>query len=192
MAENATWLFVRHAESVANAEGWLAGRRDVPLSERGIRQAKQARANLDNWKIDRVYCSEARRARKTAEILLEGMAIYPAFEAQLWERDLGEWEGEPLSSLRADGRMKTLLSWTGHPPGGQSGRDVAKRVIGWAASVDAVGTTLVVAHGGVIRSILGILDGLSHDSIGFGKIPNCTVMAREIPVGTWAALLKAV
>ena len=40
-------LFVRHAESVANAEGRLAGREDYELTEPGRRQARALRDRLE-------------------------------------------------------------------------------------------------------------------------------------------------
>ena len=38
-----TWHFVRHGQSVANAEGWVAGHVDTPLTELGKHQARQLR-----------------------------------------------------------------------------------------------------------------------------------------------------
>ena len=39
-------IFVRHAESLANAEGRMQGHADFPLSERGREQAEHPRVGL--------------------------------------------------------------------------------------------------------------------------------------------------
>ena len=39
-------IFIRHGESVANEEDWVAGRIDVALTELGREQAKNAQSKI--------------------------------------------------------------------------------------------------------------------------------------------------
>ena len=87
-----TWLFVRHAESVANAEGWLSGHLDVPLSPRGVAQAEALRERLAGVPIDRCLSSDLQRATETLRIALGGRQVPWARSAQLRERHMGVLE----------------------------------------------------------------------------------------------------
>ena len=64
-------LFVRHAESVANAEGRLAGREDYELTEPGRRQARALRDRLEaeGFRPTHLYSSPSTRAAETARIV---------------------------------------------------------------------------------------------------------------------------
>ena len=66
------WIFVRHGQSVANAEGWLSGWEDVPLTSQGIEEARLAQKELEGEIFNRVLCSDLQRARHTAALILEG------------------------------------------------------------------------------------------------------------------------
>jgi bisphosphoglycerate-dependent phosphoglycerate mutase len=52
-----TWIFVRHGQSVANREGWLAGHYDAPLTDQGEAEAIAARCVLVDPLPGRAFCS---------------------------------------------------------------------------------------------------------------------------------------
>ena len=73
MAETKSYdfVFLRHGESVGNAEERFQGQSDFPLTETG---REQARALADRWlkegmKFDLVVTSPLSRAKETAEII---------------------------------------------------------------------------------------------------------------------------
>ena len=88
-----TWLLVRHGQSIANAEGWLAGHRDVPLTDRGRSDAVSVRDQLAGVVVDRVVTSDLTRAIDTAAPVCAERAIVPARDRRLRERDVGAHEG---------------------------------------------------------------------------------------------------
>ena len=88
--------------------------------------------------------------------------------------------------------MDRLLTWTGRPDGGESQADIAARVLPYLASLPAIdGATLVVAHGGLIRVVLGLLDGVPREDIGRNRIGNCVPHEREVPAGRFQELHEA-
>ena len=56
--------FVRHGETEYNVLNLMQGHKDIPLNENGIHQAKIARDELKDLKIDEIYSSPLIRAYK--------------------------------------------------------------------------------------------------------------------------------
>lgn len=181
--------FVRHGESVANANGWLAGHRDVPLTERGIAQASALKEVLAGIRPDRVVCSDLIRAKRTAELAWEGRTPEPIVAPALRERHLGAWEGAPIEQLRANGSANVLLSWEYGPPNGESHRALAIRALRYLALQDDGADVLWFGHGGWIRTVVGLLDAVPVGQIGSQKVANTELLARRVQHGTWARLL---
>lgn len=195
MSEESTqrWIFLRHGESTANAAGTLSGHLDVGLTAKGKTQADAAGEALREVPIDLVLSSDLGRAMETARRVMEArpaplpLEIHP----ELRERHLGDYQGRRLSDLRASGANRLLIRWDGRPPGGaESLADLAHRALPLLARyARPATTTLVVGHGGLLRVVLGLLDGLPTHEIGPRKLANATPVERQVPVGRWAALL---
>ena len=187
----ARWWFVRHGESVANAGGWLSGQRDVALTPRGEDQARALQADLRALEPDRVLTSDLQRAWRTAALAWDHRL--PPFRRtpHLRERALGAWEGAAVAELARTGGMETLWSWRGRPPGGESHHDLALRVLAFLAETDDGKDTLIFAHGGLIRCVIGLVDARPLDEIGRHKIANVQVVERSLPTGAWGALHRA-
>jgi len=190
----ARWSFVRHAESVANQEGWLAGRRDVPLSAVGEEQARELARRLAPRVFTRIYTSPLSRARATAAAIARGRRLELVEVDALIERDVGTLEGHSRAALRSSGQMEVLLDWHRQPPGGESQDEVARRVLTWLwraeARVSVEEHVLVVAHGGVLRCAVGLLDGRADQEIGRWAIANAELLDREIEPGRWGGLVE--
>ena len=182
----ATWSFLRHGESRANAEGWFAGTFDTPLTEQGIAQAIDARESIAGLSIVRVFTSDLCRATHTAELALNRRAVPITATEKLRERACGEWECRRIAEIERDGHMELFRSWH------LSLRDVALRALAWFAEQDDDEDTLVVAHGALLRSVLGVLDGTPWDRIGEYRPANCELILREVAPGTWSRLLAKV
>jgi probable phosphoglycerate mutase len=88
-----TLYVVRHGQSEANRDHICAGQMDSPLSELGVRQAKEAKQALSNVHFDTVYSSDLQRASKTVAIIA-GKPVAPEHQlADLRERDMGKLQG---------------------------------------------------------------------------------------------------
>lgn len=136
-------IFCRHGETESNLGGWLAGSRDVSLTDRGRAQAREAAATLvaENRSVSTIYSSPQRRALETAGILAEALGVPVVPVAGLEERRWGDLEGGaiPADLLREE------------VPNGESLSDFRARVTaaldGLPPSVDGR-TPLIVAHAG--------------------------------------------
>ncbi|MCB9777108.1 MAG: histidine phosphatase family protein [Alphaproteobacteria bacterium] len=196
-----TWIFVRHGESVANAENWLSGHVDTPLTERGRAQADELGRVLAPWRIARAVSSDLRRARETAERALTAWSSLthhapPRLDttAALQERHTGAWAGRDRDELRAAGLLQRLTTWNDGPPGGESQAALAARVLPALAALEAEqldGPTLVVAHGGVLRVVLGALDGIPQEDTGFFGVPNAAPLVRQVSAGFFTKAARA-
>ena len=151
---------VRHGPTEWNTMRRLQGRVDLPLSPAG--QVYVGRWRLPAEVADFTWVtSPLLRARETAVLLgLENAAVVRA----LTETDWGEWEGKTLAEVRAlDPAAVALAESKGldfRPPGGESAREVQKRLIPWLARVAAAGVaTGAITHKGVIRAVLALATG---------------------------------
>lgn len=182
-----TWTFVRHGQSVANLEGWLAGCYDAPLTEQGEAEAIAARRVLVEPLPARAFCSDLSRAERTARLLLAGQPIPLVVTPRLRERDCGAWERHTLREVDADPEARRRMgSWVGKPPSGESLLDVALRVVGWLATIDDVPVdTLVIGHGALMRAVLAVFDQLPREQLDLWRPGNCEAIRRDAPVGAW-------
>jgi 2,3-bisphosphoglycerate-dependent phosphoglycerate mutase len=95
------FVLLRHAESEGNAQEYLQGQFDSPLTELGREQSVRLAAR---WKalgvsFDRIICSPLLRARQTAEPLISTFAA-PLELDPIWaERSFGRLEGVPFTTI---------------------------------------------------------------------------------------------
>jgi len=184
----ATWWFVRHGQSVANAEGWLSGHVDVPLTEVGQAQAVAAGEVLADEPLERCWCSDLQRARQTAALLIGDRDLPVQITPALRERNLGIYERQQRDELRKQGRFEDLLTWDHRPEGGESYVDLARRTLPFLATIDSDAPTLIVAHGGTIRTLIGLLDEVDVHTLSRTWVPNCEPIARQVLPEQWRAL----
>ena len=64
-------LLMRHGQSTYNLENRFTGWLDVPLSSKGIEEAKNAAIKLKGYKIEIAYTSKLKRAIDTLQIILD-------------------------------------------------------------------------------------------------------------------------
>jgi probable phosphoglycerate mutase len=156
---------LRHGPTEWNTMRRLQGRVDLPLSTAG-------QVYVSRWRLPAEVANFAwvtsplRRARETATLL--GVADAPVVRA-LTETDWGEWEGKTLAELRAlDPAAVAVAEAKGldfRPPGGESAREVQKRLKPWLARVASEGNaTAAVTHKGVIRAVLALATGWTMTS----------------------------
>ena len=155
--------FLRHAATAWNDEGRMQGRRDVPLSDRGREQARRWRlppGSTDNGAV-RWVTSPLVRARETAALI---GAARPACVDALIEMDWGGWEGRRLDEIEtlhaAEYARQRARGLDFRPPGGESPREVQRRLLQWLAQAVAENAPVVaVTHLGVLRALLAAATG---------------------------------
>jgi probable phosphoglycerate mutase len=146
-------LLVRHGQSEWNAVGRWQGRADPALTELGRLQARHAATRVGA--VDVIVASPLVRALETARLISAVLGVGPVVvEADLAERDAGEWEG--LTRAEIEDQWPGYLATDRRPPG-YEGHEVL--VVRARAALDRVheaydgADVLVVTHGGVIGSL---------------------------------------
>ena len=115
--------FATHGTSEDNEAGIASGWKDAPLSETGVRQARELGERFADIHIDLVCCSDLRRASETAGIAFAGRV--PIVEdARLREFDYGDLNGADRDLVFG---MNTACIDT-HYPNGESCRQAVDRV----------------------------------------------------------------
>ena len=153
-------LLIRHAET--DMAGRFCGHSDPELNERGHLQLAGIVDRLSEYAIRRIYASDLRRTRQTAQAIASHFGIEVAVRPGLREIQFGQWEGLSWSEIEAcDPAL--AKSWAEqHPnstaPGGESFQQFEQRVRAESAFLFAAAATecpiAVVAHAGFMRVLL--------------------------------------
>ena len=172
------WVFLRHGQSVGNVRRQLVAPADSPLTEHGLAQVDACVPVLRDLGVQAIVSSPMLRARQTAERVaaaLGGLEI--SLEDGLVERSFGELDRWTMAQVRASSWDPVRTSWHGAAPGGETLAEVAARVLA-ALATPRRHPTLVVAHAGSIRAVLGLIDGVDTARIGRIRVPHCEPLVR--------------
>ncbi|WP_315987374.1 histidine phosphatase family protein [Actinomadura sp. HBU206391] len=166
----------RHGQTSWNLENRFQGKTDIPLDETGVAQAERAARLLSGLKPTAIVSSPLKRAATTAGALAEITGLPVNYDADLAERDGGEWEGLTGPEIRARFPAEHA-AW--EPPGGETSAQVAKRVaaaLGRAVDrLPAEGVLVVASHGAALR--LGMVELLGFPEEiweRLGGLSNCS------------------
>jgi len=155
-------LLVRHGDTGPQYRGRFVGRTDVPLSERGERQAATLASVVHGLGTTRCFCSPLMRAVRTAGLACLKAVVWD----DLREVDFGRWEGRTFEEVQA-ADPELVARWAEWPadfafPGGERIGDFLARVRQAADRMasDPAEVVVAVTHGGVIRAMACHLLGL--------------------------------
>jgi broad specificity phosphatase PhoE len=151
---------IRHGETAWNADNnRYCGRTDLPLTEKGLKQAELLRQQLGTIKWDGVFSSPLQRAFTTAQIASGAIVIK---DERLIEADFGLWEGKTKEEFLAENAL-VWTNWMNDPANnraggtGESGAQIVQRVDDFFQQLQqqySAGNFLVAAHNGVNRLFL--------------------------------------
>lgn len=193
---------IRHGETDYNREARLQGARDIPLNDHG---REQARANgrrlalepgFDPRSFD-WYASPLSRARETMELVRKAAGLEPSdyrIEPALIELSFGDWEGSTLDEIAAHSpemaAAREADKWNFLHPGkrGESYRLLAARTAGFIGTVTR--PSVLVAHGGTVRSILTLLAGMDGEDAVQQTIPQDRILKVENGKADWLPRLE--
>jgi broad specificity phosphatase PhoE len=154
----------RHGETAWTLSHQHTSRTDIPLTERGERNARALGSRLHGVSFARVLTSPLQRARRTCE--LAGVGPPPEVDPDLTEWDYGEYEGLRTADIRKE-RPGWMLFRDGSP-GGETFEAVsarADRVIARVRSID--GNVLLYSHGHFLRILASRWLGLTVQDARF-------------------------
>jgi 2,3-bisphosphoglycerate-dependent phosphoglycerate mutase len=172
-------VLVRHGESDWNKKNLFTGWRDVDLTENGIAEAREAGRKLKarGLTFDVTFTSALKRAQRTLDLMQEelGQTTIPVLKDQaLNERDYGDLAGLNKDDARKKWGEEQVHIWRRSydvaPPGGESLRDTAARVLPYYLQeilprVLRGERVLVSAHGNSLRALVMVLDRHTTESI---------------------------
>ena len=160
-------LMVRHGDTELNSAERYWGQSDVKLSAAGLRQAEKLRDHLVTEKIGAIYASNLRRASVTAETIASKHQLKVITCAELCEVNFGELEGLTFDEISQLYPEVTRLWVERSPelqfPGGESFDEFNERVSKFLGRLEKHAdeeTILIVAHSGVLRTLMCHLIGL--------------------------------
>ncbi len=161
---------VRHGQSEGNVKDLWYGSSDLPLTQLGRQQARQAGEKLREVDFAACYASPLSRAHDTAKLVLEGRDVPLVIEPDLREQHMGLLEPQSVADIKAADPefFHTLMSnWVRVcPPEGEPfDTGLAPRV---AAVLDRVvekgEDCLLVAHNGPLVYAISYLLGLPMEA----------------------------
>jgi len=181
-----TLVLVRHGQSKWNLENRFTGWVDVDLTAKGEDEARSAGQRLTGLHFDQAFCSVLTRAKRTLDYILTETGQSDCSitcDAALNERMYGDLQGlnkdETVARFGADQVHQWRRSYDIPPPGGESLKDTADRVIPYyeasiAPLLRSGQNILVVAHGNSLRALVMALEGLSPEQILQFELPTAT------------------
>ena len=181
--------FIRHGQSLGNANLTFLGHTDLDLSELGYAQARATADFLSKKQIDLIFSSDLCRAYNTAapHAFLRGLEVFG--RAGLREAFVGEWEGLTTAEIEEKYGDLYRVDWRNRFgvfsfPGGESiigaGERFYKEMLG--ICVENPGKSILVAtHAAVLRSFWAKISGIAPQEIA-EKLPfpsNASVSVAE-------------
>jgi 2,3-bisphosphoglycerate-dependent phosphoglycerate mutase len=185
-------VLLRHGESQWNLENRFTGWVDVPLSARGVQEAKNAGDKLRGFAFDRAFTSVLIRANETLRLVLDtiGQPEIPIEKDKaLNERMYGDLQGldkAETAKKYGDDQVKIWRrSYDVRPPGGESLKDTADRVLPYYESkikpcLLKGETILIAAHGNSLRALVMELEQLSKEQVLELNIPTGVPLVYEL------------
>lgn len=175
----ATLILVRHGQSEWNLKNLFTGWRNPGLTEKGVDEARKAGVALKakGYEIDLCFTSALVRAQRTLDLMLEEMEVVNMTiirNQDLNERDYGDLAGLNKDDARKKWGDEQVHIWRRSydtpPPGGESLKDTAERVLPYYKSTIVPELTddrtiLVAAHGNSLRALVMYLEDLTPEQI---------------------------
>ncbi len=188
--------FVRHGETDWNAEGRLQGQADTDLNARGQAQATRngrllGRLVKDPGRFDFVS-SPLKRTRETMERIRAQMRLDPLAyrtDTRLMELNFGDWQGFTYAELDAASPgakvERARDKWNFVPPGvgAESYAALLARVRPFVEQISQ--PTICVTHGGVIRVLFRMVDGMPERAASRLPVPQDRVLKFEAGALAW-------
>ena len=160
-----TFVFLRHGESVGNAETRWQGQSDYVLTEKGRTQSRllAERWKSEGMKFDLIIASPLVRAKETAEIIASALDAKVEFQPLLMERHIGEMEGLTAEEVRSRPQPPYVTPYD--PVGGEGEGDWALFLRAGQALHDLLrrppGNYLIVSHGGLLNQMMNAIIGVA-------------------------------
>ncbi len=180
-------VLVRHGQSEWNEKNLFTGWKDPKLTQKGVDEARKAGDELRQagYSFDKMFTSDLFRAQETGRIILEQMgtpSIITIKDQCLNERNYGDLAGLNKDEARKKWGNDQVHEWRRsfdiQPPGGESLKDTAERVLPYfkenvIPELEKGSNILIAAHGNSLRALV----------MDLGKIHSEEIVKLEIATG---------
>ena len=172
---------VRHGETIWNKERKVQGITDVPLTDKGMSEAKKLQALVNTLSIDVVISSPLKRAKETAKILVDSKLPINT-DDRIKERDWGLNEGALIDNVDKWDCWDVILNTKVQNI--ESIQDFMYRVSDFIEDIKIRykdKNVLIVTHSAVSRVIYYLLGTIPKDAnLSRISIPNLRIMEYKI------------
>ncbi|KAB0540144.1 putative phosphoglycerate mutase [Pseudochrobactrum saccharolyticum] len=185
--------FSRHGETDWNVSQRVQGQMDIDINAHGRTQADRngdmLKSLIGTAEGFDFVASPLRRTRETMERIRTRMGLDPlAYRTDplLMEVHFGDWQGHMMEEFEAAGVGSASLlqqrerdKWNFVPPGehAESYMILSERVAKWLESVK--GKTVCVTHGGCIRTLFYLVEGMSGQDAAHLSVPQDKLLKLE-------------
>jgi probable phosphoglycerate mutase len=142
----------RHGETAWSVTGQYTGLTDLPLTERGERNARQLKERLKGITFAQVFTSPLQRAFRTCE--LSGFGDAAKIDKDLVEWNYGEYEGLLKADIYA--RRPNWQLFRDGCPGGESPAQAAERADRVVKRVRQVNANVLIFSSGHFIRVLAV------------------------------------
>jgi len=173
---------VRHGETEGNVQHIVQSHTGGLLTVLGREQAKDVGRRLTAEQFDAFYTSDLRRCIETAELVLSGPPGTPFTRTErLRERNQAAYDGkrwEDLPAIIFEGN-----DITAHVPDGESWLQVEARIADFLNELYSQypdGSVLLITHGGPIKVLRSLLDGVTLQEAITDMLPNAGIWRGDM------------
>ena len=164
MSSEAAITIVRHPEVTPDIKGTCYGITDVELSADGLASIPVIADKLRDLKPAAVYHSGLTRAQLLAQEVAKVAGCQLLVDQRFREINFGAWENRSWASIFAEAGddMARIIHEpdTYAPPQGETVYQLRDRVLEGLRDISSDQRTIVIAHGGPISAVRGLLAGL--------------------------------
>jgi len=172
-------VLVRHGQSEWNEKNLFTGWKDPKLTQKGVDEARKAGDELSQagYSFDKMFTSDLFRAQETGRIILEQMgtpSVITIKDQCLNERSYGDLAGLNKDEARKKWGNDQVHEWRRsfdiQPPGGESLKDTAERVLPYfkenvIPELEKGLNILIAAHGNSLRALVMDLEKIHSEEI---------------------------
>jgi probable phosphoglycerate mutase len=170
--ENRVIYLIRHGKiQQEDDQRRYIGQIDLPLTEEGVKQARNLHKRFEHAEISAIYCSDLGRSIHTAKTIAGSRDLPIVPRRDLREVSMGEWEGCTFGEIARrfpeefKARGGDIVSY--RVPGGESFADCSLRVVAALEEILAStsGNLVITGHAGVNRLLLCHMLGMPLTNI---------------------------
>jgi probable phosphoglycerate mutase len=164
----------RHGETAWSLTGQHTGRTDLPLTERGERNARRLKERLAGLKFAEVLTSPSQRAVRTCN--LAGFGAAAEVDANLVEWNYGDYEG--LRTVQIQSKRPDWQLFRDGCPNGESPAQIGARADRAVSRLREVqGDVLIFSSGHFLRVLAGRWLGLEPAAGSFFTLRTASLSA---------------